>query len=202
MTTALINIDMQNGYLEPDGSLARAGRALLEPEAMLREDIALLEEARRRGMPVIHTAHVHRPGYLDASPFVRELFAPVDGIIAGTADGEFVEAVAPREGEPVVFKNRYDAFLYTDLEVLLRALRVDRIVIAGLVTHGCVESTARAADMRDFDVTVAVDAVTTMPQFHEASLTSMSGVGIRQMPWREALDAVAGPADRAAAASG
>jgi ureidoacrylate peracid hydrolase len=139
-------------------------------------------------MPIVHTAHEHRAGYLDASPFVQELFRPVDGIIAGTWDAAFLEEVAPLEQEIVVRKNRYDAFLYTDLEVILRALGAQSLLIAGLVTHGCVESTARAADMRDFDVTIAIDAVTSMPEYHDASLQSMSGVGIRQLPWRDALE--------------
>jgi ureidoacrylate peracid hydrolase len=187
MDSALLCIDMQNGFVHPDGSFLRTGRTLFNRESVIEENVALLGEARERGMPVVHTAHVHRRGYVDAPPFVVEMFEPVDGIVGGTWDGAHLDELAPAEGEPVVYKNRYDAFLYTDLEVVLRSLGVRSLLIAGVVTHGCVESTARAADMRDFDVTVATDAVSSIPEFHEPSLKSMSGVGIRQLPWREAL---------------
>ena len=157
MSAAVIVVDMQNGFVHPEGSVARLGMELVEREAVILENAALLEEARRFGIPIVYTRHVHRPDYIDAPPLVRERFTEVQGLLAGTWDAEIHDALAAQPGDVIVDKNRYDAFLYTDMEVVLRALGATSLLITGVATNVCVESTARAADMRDYRVSVATD---------------------------------------------
>ena len=58
----------------------------------------MLQEARHRNWPIVHTIHEHRAGFLDAPRFVKEMFCPIDGIIAGTRDAETMSEVAPVSG--------------------------------------------------------------------------------------------------------
>jgi ureidoacrylate peracid hydrolase len=187
MSAAIIVVDMQNGFVHPEGSVARLGMELVGREAVIQENAAMLEEARRFGVPIVYTRHVHRPGYLDAPPLVRERFTEVQGLLAGTWDAEVHDALAPQPGDVIVDKNRYDAFLYTDMEVVLRALGATSLLVTGVATNVCVESTARAADMRDFAVSVATDCTSTMAEFHENALHAMAGLDMNVVPWRDAL---------------
>jgi ureidoacrylate peracid hydrolase len=190
MSAAVIVVDMQNGFVHPEGSVARLGMELVEREAVILENAALLEEARRFGIPIVYTRHVHRPDYIDAPPLVRERFTEVQGLLAGTWDAEIHDALAPQPGDVIVDKNRYDAFLYTDMEVVLRALGATSLLITGVATNVCVESTARAADMRDYRVSVATDCTSTMAEFHENALYAMAGLDMNVVPWREALSSL------------
>jgi ureidoacrylate peracid hydrolase len=188
----IIVVDMQNGFVHPEGSVARLGMQLVDREAVLMENAALIEEARRFEIPIVYTRHLHRPDYLDAPPLVRERFSEVQGLLAGTWDAEIYDALAPEPGDVIVDKNRYDAFLYTDMEVVLRALGATSLLVTGVATNVCVESTARAADMRDFKVSVATDCTSTMEEFHENALHAMAGLDMNVVPWREALPALLG----------
>jgi nicotinamidase-related amidase len=190
MSAAIIVVDMQNGFVHPEGSVARLGMDLVDREAVIAENAALLEEARRFEIPIVYTRHLHRPDYLDAPPLVRERFAQVQGLLAGTWDAEVHDALAPQAGDAIVDKNRYDAFLYTDMEVVLRAFGATSVLITGVATNVCVESTARAADMRDFRVSVATDCTSTMAEFHANALHAMAGLNMNVVPWRDALAAM------------
>jgi ureidoacrylate peracid hydrolase len=187
MSGAIIVVDMQNGFVHPDGSVARLGFELVEPERVIAETVAMLDEARRFEIPIVYTRHVHRAQYLDAPPLVRERFAETEGLLAGTWDAEIHDALAPQAEDAVVDKNRYDAFLYTDMEVVLRAFGATSLLITGVATNVCVESTARAADMRDYRVAVASDCTSTQAEFHENALKAMAGLEMTVAPWRELL---------------
>lgn len=94
-----------------------------------------------------------------------------------TWDSDVLEFIAPGAEDLVVDKNRYDAFLYTDLELLLRNLGISHLVVTGVVTHVCVETTVRSADQRGFRATVASDATAAnSDQLHEGSLRAMASV--------------------------
>jgi ureidoacrylate peracid hydrolase len=73
------------------------------------------------------------------------------------------------------------------MELILRSLGATRLLVSGVVTNICVESTVRAAHMRDFDVFVASDCTSAAPEFHEPSLAGMAAVFAKVMPWQEAL---------------
>jgi ureidoacrylate peracid hydrolase len=193
MSAALIVVDMQNGFVHPEGSVARLGLEMVDREAVIAETAALLAEARRFELPIVYTRHLHRPDYLDAPALVKEQIAVVEGLLAGTWDAEIIDDLAAEPGDVIVDKNRYDASLYTDMEVVLRALGVTSVLVTGCATNVCVESTARAADMRDFRVSVASDCTTTQAAFHENALHAMAGLRLNVAPWRELLpDLVSG----------
>lgn len=137
--TALILVDAQNTYRE--GVMALDG-----VEAALQRCAELLERARRANVPVIHIQHDSGPG----TPY--DIRARI-GAIAGE--------VAPRAGEPVVVKNFPNSFVGTDLDAQLKALDRRQLVVAGFMTHMCINSTARGAFNLGYGVTVAGDTTAT-----------------------------------------
>lgn len=139
MKTALILVDIQMDYFE--------GGLFEVPEMVnaARQAAALLAHARRHEWPIMHIRH---EAASESAPFFRP----------GTPGAEIAPVVAPVAGEPVLVKHRPNSFLGTDLEALLRAEEVGRVVIAGAMSQMCIDATARAARDLGFDVTVAADA--------------------------------------------
>jgi nicotinamidase-related amidase len=151
MTSALLIMDVQQGVVERFGQPGVLDR--------LAEGLAA---ARTAGVPVIFVRVAFRPGFPEVSTNNRSFSA-----LAGTAGDSFGEdnpatqihpAVAPRPGEPVVVKKRVSAFTGSDLEVLLRSIKVAELVLTGIATSGVVLSTLREAADRDYQLTVLADA--------------------------------------------
>jgi nicotinamidase-related amidase len=137
--SALILIDCQNTYRE--GIMQLEG---VEPA--LKECAALLQRARDAGAPVIHIQHDAGPG----SPY--DVRAPI---------GTIADVVAPRAGETVITKIYPSSFEKTDLDAELKKHGVTDLVLAGFMTHVCVNSTARAAFNHGYRTTVVGNATAT-----------------------------------------
>lgn len=143
--SALVLIDCQNTYTS--GVMELAG-----VQAALDEAATLLDRARSVGIPVIHIQHDDGPGSLyDVSGH----------------SGAIVDQVAPRAGEPVVVKNYPNSFVGTDLDARLKAVGAQNLVIAGFITHMCVNSTARGAFNLGYApaVVASATATRTLPGF-------------------------------------
>lgn len=137
--SALVLIDCQNTYTYGVMELEGVQRALDEAET-------LLDRARTAGIPIVHIQHNAGPG----SPY------DIDAEI-----GAIVDRVAPREGEPVVVKRYPDAFVQTDLDERLKSLNASNLVLAGFMTHMCVNSTARGAFNLGYAPSVVAAATAT-----------------------------------------
>jgi ureidoacrylate peracid hydrolase len=173
-TTALLVIDVQNDYNHDDGYAGRRGNDVSVCQAMIPRLRQLVDAARAAGVTIIHTRNWHRretdsPAWLDR--LARGGRQRDDrAAIAGTWGAEFYEII-PLPGEEVVSKFRYDAFLGTNLEYLLRARGIRSVICTGTTTDVCVESTARAALMRDFHLVVVEDCCAAPDvEAHRASL--------------------------------
>ncbi len=136
----LILVDCQNTYTQ--GVMELEG-----VQAALDEAAALLDRARTAGIPVIHIQHDDGPG--------GSLY-DING-----ESGAIVSRVAPRDGEPVVIKNYPNSFVHTDLEERLKAVGAENLIIAGFMTHMCVNSTARGAFNLGYAPTVMAGATAT-----------------------------------------
>jgi nicotinamidase-related amidase len=142
MTTALVLVDIQNDYF-PRGSMALEGM-----DAAAANAAKLLAAFREQRFPVFHVRHLSvRPG--------ATFFVP------GTPGAEIHASVRPAAGEPVVEKNFPNSFRGTDLLERLRAAGADTVVIAGAMSHMCIDATTRAAFDLGFKCTVAEDACAT-----------------------------------------
>jgi len=137
--SALVMIDLQNTYREGVMQLAGVEPALAEAKV-------LLERARAAGAPVIHIRHEAGAG------------SPYD---TAARIGQISDEVAPRDGETVITKSYPDAFVGTDLEATLRATGRTDVVLAGFMTHMCVNSTARGAFNRGFRPVVVTATTAT-----------------------------------------
>lgn len=166
---ALLLIDMQRDFLEPNGYLAAMGYDLAGVRAAIGPARRLLEAARAARLPVIHTRQGYRPDLAEVPPHKRAAIA--DGasaigkpgplgrfLIRGEPGFALIPELAPLAGEIVVDKTANSAFWGTDLAAILSAQGVDSLIFAGVTTDVCVHSTLREANDRGFECLVARDA--------------------------------------------
>ena len=165
---ALVMVDFAQAYFVPDSPLFANC-----PEVADRA-LELLSWARGRGMPVCHTRVEYRPDGLDGGYFFRKLPA-LRAFCSGNPLADYVPALAPREGEPVVTKQYASAFFGTSLASTLRAQGVDCLLIAGMSTSGCVRASAVDAIQHGFIPVVVGDACGDRhPSPHEANLFDLN----------------------------
>ncbi len=185
--TALLLIDLQNGFVDPDGFISRLYGGLSSSlQAAVEPARQALLAARAAGIPVIHTQHVFEPEYADGGFLVNEILpkrAEVAGneasydLIPGSWEADFLPAVKPVEGEFIISKNRYDAFIGTRLERYLVRNGIKTLIIGGVVTTVCVESTTRDAAMRDYRVHLMTDAIGDADDTaHEQGVTRLTSM--------------------------
>jgi biuret amidohydrolase len=156
--TALIVVDMENDFIAAGAPLETvAGRAMVPT---LKRALAF---CRAQGIRVIYTTHAHRRDGCDLGRFVdlSEPIASHMSLVDGEPGIEIYPEIAPQADEIVVKKHRYSAFYGTDLEIILRGLGVDTIVITGVTTENCCHATARDALFRDYKVIFLSDATAT-----------------------------------------
>ena len=157
--TAMIVVDMENDFIATGAPLETpAGRTML-PALILA-----LAFCRERGIRVIYTTHAHRRDGCDLGRFADEPSGPIarhTGLVDGELGTEIYPEIAPHAGEIVIKKHRFSAFFGTDLEIILRGLGIDTVVIAGVTTENCCHATARDALFRDYRVVFLSDATAT-----------------------------------------
>lgn len=154
----LLVVDVQNDFCHDDGAFGRAGLEMLGIQAAVERLSLFIDAARRVGVPVVFvkTHHDHwtnTPRWLTRG--IRAGGRP-EICATGSWGAEFFR-VKPEADECVVVKHRYSAFLNTRLPVVLSALGKQTLLVAGVSTNVCVETTVRDAFMRDFDVVLLED---------------------------------------------
>jgi nicotinamidase-related amidase len=165
---AVVVIDMQHDFVDEGAPIECAGGREIVP-ALAR----LLDVARANDVPVIYTEERHRADGIDLELSNEE----PEHCLEGGAGVEIVEGLRPREGDYVVTKRRYSGFFMTDLDLLLRSLRVDTLVLTGVATDVCVRATAQDAHQLNYRVVVPRECVagTTSAQ-HDAALRNIDYV--------------------------
>jgi ureidoacrylate peracid hydrolase len=178
--TALLIIDMQQDFCLEGFGAHQAGRDITAAAEATPGIAALLAAARGAGAPVAHVGFWTLPDHAsDSGPWLaqrrRSTFSSDTLCIADTEGAKFIDALAPREGEWVVRKHRYSAFSGTDLDMLLRARRIKSLVITGVSTNACVESTLRAGFELDYYICVPPEAVASWDKtLHAATLANVN----------------------------
>lgn len=169
LKTALLIVDIQNDYF-PGGK-----HPLVNPLEAAQRAYMILQCFREQGGYHVHIQHVSKKP--DATFF-----------LSGDHGTDIHDSVAHFEGEPIVYKHEPNAFLNTNLLELLRGWEIERVVITGMMTHMCVDATARAASDLGFQVILAADACatrdlnygdTTIPadMVHKAFLVALKSYG-------------------------
>lgn len=174
--TALVLIDIQNDFCDPNGSFGRLGNDVSMMPQMAERCRTLLEAARRRDILTIFVRATYDAEVLGAplaETYNRRGF--IEGQCAeGSWEADWYGGLVPdpaRANEPTVTKHRFSAFWGTDIDLLLRSNGIETVVFGGVVTSGCVESTLRDAFFRDYQVVAVRDAVAeASEERHTASL--------------------------------
>ena len=134
---------------------------------------------------MVFTRHLYRPGRPDeGAALIRNspALAGVNGLAAGFWDAEVVDELGCSPADLVVDKVRFDAFQWTSLEPLLRGLDVRELVVCGVVTNLCVETTVRSAFMRDFPVVMLADCCAAATRrLHELSVEVLSSYQLAEI---------------------
>ncbi|GEL25290.1 isochorismatase [Pseudonocardia sulfidoxydans NBRC 16205] len=191
-TTALVVIDVQNDYCHPDGVFAGAGLRVADLDGLVDQINLLVAAARAGGCPVVWVRMEWdddtQVGLLaERSPFLAEA-----GLRTGTWGAELVAGLDRRPGDTEVRKRRFSAFHDTTLDDVLAGLGATTIVVAGVRTDFCVESTVRDAFFRDLRVVVAADAVAGyLDELHHHSLRLMGTVFAQVAPTADVVHTLA-----------
>ena len=186
---ALLVIDMQRDFLEPGGFGASLGNDVSLLRRTIDPNRRLLAAWRGAGLPVIHTREGHRPDLGDL-PRAKHARAPGDGprigdvgpmgriLVHGEPGHGLIPELAALPGEIVIDKPGKGAFFATDLQARLESLGVHQLVVTGVTTEICVQSTVREANDRGYDCLVPSDCTASyFPEFHTAALKMISAQG-------------------------
>ncbi|HET7022293.1 MAG TPA: isochorismatase family cysteine hydrolase [Xanthobacteraceae bacterium] len=186
--TALLIIDMQRDFLEPGGFGAALGNDVSRLKAAVGPCADVLAAARRAGILIIHTREGHRPDLSDAPAIKLERGDPALRIgapgpmgrilVRGEPGHDIIPELYPAAGEPVIDKPGKGAFYQTDLELMLRNRGVETLLVCGVTTEVCVNTTVREANDRGFRCIVLADCCASyFPEFHEAGLKMIKAQG-------------------------
>lgn len=184
---ALVIIDMQRDFLEPGGF----GDALGNDVSRLRQIVptvtGLLAAFRNQNLPVIHTVECHRPDLSDCPPAkLRRGGALKIGdrgpmgriLVAGEPGNAIIPELTPLTGEIVLEKPGKGAFCRTNLETILREKEITHLMITGVTTEVCVQTTMREANDRGYECLLVEDATESyFPEFKEATLNMVRAQG-------------------------
>ncbi len=187
-TCALVIIDMQRDFVDPGGF----GEALGNDVSLLRKAIVptkkVLDAARKNGMLVIHTREGHRQDLSDL-PQSKKLRGKLKAgigdpgpmgriLVRGEYGHDIVDELKPAPGEPIVDKPGKGAFYATDLDAMLHNRGIKQLVVCGVTTDVCVNTSVREANDRGYDCLVLQDCVGSyFPEFQTASLNMIKAQG-------------------------
>ncbi len=159
--TALLVIDMQNTWLGAGGPMETPSSRSLVPKLN-----KLIQGCREKGISIIFTRHAHRSDGSDIGLFAEFIpaMAAKTALIEGTPDVDIYRELEYRQSDILVTKQAYSAFYGTNLDLILRTKGIDTVIISGIVTWGCCESTARDARHRNYKVIFLSDGTGTYGQ--------------------------------------
>ncbi|RYD37145.1 MAG: cysteine hydrolase [Verrucomicrobiaceae bacterium] len=185
---ALLIIDMQRDFLEPDGFGEMLGNDVSQLRRTIEPNRLLLDAWRAAGLTVIHTREGHRPDLSDLPPAkkVRGRGAKTIGdpgpmgriLIRGEAGHDIIPELYPLPAEPVIDKPGKGAFFATDLHAILQNRGLTQLVVTGVTTEVCVNTTVREANDRGYDCLIPEDCVGSyFPEFQEMGLKMIKAQG-------------------------
>lgn len=176
--TALIVVDMQNSFCADEGGCGKPGLPIQNLKTAIQPCVRLVAAARKASIPVIYTRYMYRPDYADGGVLIKHLLPELkdaQALQSGTWDVEVIPELTPLDGDFIVDKNRPSSFYGTNLESILKGIGADSLVVCGVTTNCCVESTVRDASHRDYKTFVVQDAVAELDdERQQVSLRSMA----------------------------
>jgi nicotinamidase-related amidase len=186
--TALLIIDMQRDFLEPAGFGEMLGNDVSQLRRTIEPNKRLLKAWRDAGLSVIHTREGHRPDLSDLPPAKKIRgggkttigdVGPMGRILVRGEEGhDIIPELYPLPAEPVIDKPGKGAFFATDLHAILQHRGIHKLIVTGVTTEVCVNTTVREANDRGYDCLVPEDCVGSyFPEFQEAGLKMIKAQG-------------------------
>jgi len=187
-STALLIIDMQRDFILPGGFGAMLGNDVSRLKPAIEPTRRVLEAFRSKHLTVLHTREGHRPDMSDCPPAKKARGNLTIGIgdkgpmgrvlIRGEHGHGIIDELAPLPSEPVIDKPGKGAFFATDLDLILKNLRIRSLVVTGVTTEVCVQTTMREANDRGYECLVLEDCVASyFPEFQQAAINMIKAQG-------------------------
>ena len=174
MANALLIIDMQIDFVAAGAPFVVKGAAATLPAAQ-----RLLAGCRERAVPVFHVTRSYRADGADVERYRLAEFRRRPGVIGGTPGCEIVSELRPLPGEYRIVKPRFSAFMGTSLDLLLRRLGVDRVLVCGTQYPNCIRATVMDAVALDYEVTLVTQATSAQDEATAAAnLTDLAAIGV------------------------
>jgi nicotinamidase-related amidase len=185
---ALVIIDMQRDFLEPGGFGAMLGNDVSQLRRAIAPNQRLLAAWRAAGLLTIHTREGHRPDLADLSTAKKIRgggdttigdAGPMGRILIRGEDGhDIIPELYPAPGEPIIDKPGKGAFYATDLHTILQHRGITQLIVTGVTTEVCVNTTIREANDRGYDCLCVADCCASyFPEFHEFGLKMIKAQG-------------------------
>ena len=185
---ALLIIDMQRDFLEPGGFGEMLGNDVSQLRRVIEPNRQLLAGWRANTLPVIHTREGHRPDLSDLPPAkkIRGRGKTCIGdagpmgriLVRGEAGHDIIPELYPLPSEPVIDKPGKGAFFATDLHAILQSRGISQLIVTGVTTEVCVNTTVREANDRGYDCLVPEDCVGSyFPEFQTMGLRMIKAQG-------------------------
>jgi nicotinamidase-related amidase len=186
--TALLIIDMQRDFLEPGGFGETLGNDVSLLARAVEPCQRLLARARQQALFVVHTREGHRPDLSDAPKAKRERGSPELRIgergpmgrilVRGEPGHDIIRELYPKGGEPIIDKPGKGAFYATELGLILQNRSIENLIVCGVTTEVCVNTTVREANDRGYRCIVPADCCASyFPEFHAAGLAMIQAQG-------------------------
>jgi len=186
--TALLIIDMQRDFLEPGGFGEMLGNDVSQLRCTIEPNKKLLSAWRNAGLQVMHTREGHRPDLTDLPPAkkIRGRSKTCIGdagpmgriLVRGEAGHDIIPELYPLSNEPVIDKPGKGAFFATDLHAILQHRGIKKLIVTGVTTEVCVNTTVREANDRGYDCLVPEDCVGSyFPEFQQMGLKMIKAQG-------------------------
>jgi ureidoacrylate peracid hydrolase len=170
---ALVVVDMQNGFVSPEGSYGKLGMNISHYRTIIPKIRELIDYCRRVGVPIFYTEAVREASGIDLLtqvhillPKSREETHKVPICIRGTWDGNTIDELKPTDEDHIIIKRRDGAFQDTELRMWLQSLGVNTLVFCGVDTSICVETSLREAFNLGYDVMLISDSTASGNQQH------------------------------------
>ena len=160
--SSLLVVDMQNSFLELEGSMSKLGFDCKKLRAAIPGTQRLITAARSQSIPIIFTQYVFQSDFKDGGWLVNGIMPGLKDVnlcAKGTWDAEIIDVIKPKANDAIIQKNRPSAFFSTQLESVLNSMEIENLVVCGVTANMCVETTVRDSCQRDIRTFVASDAI-------------------------------------------
>jgi biuret amidohydrolase len=187
-STALVIIDMQRDFVMPGGFGELLGNDVTKVQPAIKPTQHVLEIWRKKGYQVLHTREGHRPDLSDCPPSKKARGNLKVGIgdkgpmgrvlVRGERGHDIIDELKPIDGEPVIDKPGKGAFFATDLDLILKNRGIRSLIVTGVTTEVCVQTTTREANDRGYECLVLEDCVGSyFPEFQRIALAMIKAQG-------------------------